>query len=476
MRTGSETLASIEQALSDITQRESELRRELEQANSDRAALAAERLASLKELANARVHDAIADGVIDEADKLSHEVRNLLTARTKSISALQERSAAAERERTDLIQKLDELSHRIAALEEKLDQFAVAAQKALGADPDYVKQKTQHQELSSMLESAKTRAEQVAREEQEKSAPYRSDALFMYLWRRGVGTSAYKATGLIRFLDEWVARLIRYADARANYSMLTEIPVRLKAHADRLQNRVFEAQHTLDAVEGEKTHELAGMDLTNELETERNLQTASNEQLEVIAAELTEAGSQLKLYANGEDQSFRDAVDVYAEFLKDESLRQLMSEAFATATSADDRIVAHARDLEHRIEKLQRVVKTGHEKFDELHEKKKELVQLSSKFRRAHYDDVASEFSDNPSLQELLRQLLQGAISLAEYWARTQGQQRWRQRPADPWRRQSGIPPIGQWPWGKGGAPMGRGTRRTGGSTAGRDFETGGGF
>ena len=153
-----------------------------------------------------------------------------------------------------------------------------------------------------------------------------------------------------------------------------------------------------------------------------------------------------------------------------------MSEAFATATSADDRIVAHARDLEHRIEKLQIVVKTGHEKFNELHEKKKELVQLSSKFRRAHYDDVASEFSDNPSLQELLRQLLQGAISLAEYWARTQGQQRWRQRPADPWRRQSGIPPIGQWPWGKGGAPMGRGARRAGGSTAGRDFETGGGF
>jgi chromosome segregation ATPase len=476
MRTGSETLASIEQALSDITQRESELRRELEQANSARASLAAERLASLKELADVRVHDAIADGVIDEADKLSHQVRNLLTARMKSISALQERSAVAERERTDLIKKLDELNHTIAALEEKLDQFAAAAQKALGADPDYVKQKTQYQELSSMLERAKARAEQVGHEEQEKSAPYLSDPLFMYLWRRGVGTPAYKATGLIRFLDEWVAGLIRYTDARANYAMLTEIPVRLKAHADRLQDRVVGAQHTLDAVEAEKTHELAGMDLTNELKTARDLQTVSNEQLEAITAELTEAGSQLKLYANGEDQSFRDAVDFYAKFLKDESLRQLMSEAFATATSADDRIVARARDLEHRIEKLQRVAKTGREKFDELYERKKELIQLSSKFRRARYDDVASEFTDNPSLQELLRLLLQGAISTAEYWARTQGQQRWRQRPADPWRRQSGIPPIGQWPWGTGAAPIGRGARRAGGSIGGRDFETGGGF
>ena len=260
MRTGHETLASIEQALSDITHQESELRRGLERVNQERASLAAERLASLKDLANVRVHDAIADGVIDEADKLSHQVRNLLSARMKSISALQERDAAAERERKDLTQKLEDLNHTITALEEKLDHFATAAQAALGADAGFTKQKAQYEELRGIREKAEARAKQVAREEREKSAPYRSDSLFMYLWNRGFGTSTYQATGLIRFLDEWVAGLIRYTDARANYAMLTEIPTRLKAHAIRLQDRVAEAQGALDAIEAEKIHELAGIE------------------------------------------------------------------------------------------------------------------------------------------------------------------------------------------------------------------------
>jgi chromosome segregation ATPase len=471
MRTGHETLASIEQALNDITHQESELRRGLERVNQERASLAAERLASLKNLASARVHDAVADGVIDEADKLSHQVRNLLSARMKSISALQERDAAAERERKDLTQKLEDLNHTITALEEKLDHFATAAQAALGADAGFTKQKAQYEELRGILEKAEARAKQVAREEREKSAPYRSDSLFMYLWNRGFGTSTYQATGLIRFLDEWVAGLIRYTDARANYAMLTEIPTRLKAHAIRLQDRVAEAQGALDAIEAEKIHELAGIDLANELKAARDLQTASTERLDAVTAELTETSIHLKQYANGEDRSFKDAVDLYAEFLKDENLRKLMSDAFETVASDDDGIVARVRDLGREIEKLQKEGKARRLKLDKLYEKRQELIQLSSKFRRSWYDDVGSEFSDNPNLQELLRLLLQGAISSAEYWARTQGQQQWRQRPADPWRRQSGIPPIGQWPQSTGGGWTSRTSRR-----GGRDFDTGGGF
>jgi len=207
------------------------------------------------------------------------------------------------------------------------------------------------------------------------------------------------------------------------------------------------------------------------LKTARDLQTASTERLDAVTAELTETSSQLKQYANGEDRSFKDAVNLYAEFLKDESLRKLMSDAFGSVASDDDGIVARVRDLGREIEKLQKEGKARRLKLDELYEKKKELIQLSSKFRRSWYDDVGSEFSDNPNLQELLRLLLQGAISSAEYWARTQGQQQWRQRPADPWRRQSGIPPIGQWPQSTGGGWTSRTSRR-----GGRDFDTGGGF
>src|SRR5690606_13717072 len=62
----------------------------------------------------------------------------------------------------------------------------------------------------------------------------------MYLWRRRYGTSEYVGGGLTRWLDGKVARLIGYADARANYARLSELPVRLREHAERVGARADE--------------------------------------------------------------------------------------------------------------------------------------------------------------------------------------------------------------------------------------------
>ena len=54
----------------------------------------------------------------------------------------------------------------------------------------------------------------------------------MYLWNRGFGTSRYRAWPLMRALDGRVAHLVRFHEARPNYAMLLEIPIRLREHAE----------------------------------------------------------------------------------------------------------------------------------------------------------------------------------------------------------------------------------------------------
>ena len=54
----------------------------------------------------------------------------------------------------------------------------------------------------------------------------------MYLWNRKFGTSDYRSGYFVRFFDRKVANLIGYADARTNYTMLNEIPARLRQHAE----------------------------------------------------------------------------------------------------------------------------------------------------------------------------------------------------------------------------------------------------
>jgi hypothetical protein len=286
MQTGRETLAGIEDALRDVKSQEATLTHELETANQERVALVADRLGALRRLATIRARDAMADGVIDEADNLTYRVRGILEARLKTIAALEGRQVKAEAERAAHVARQDELTRRIAGLEERLDHFGAEARAALKDDPKYREYSDTHAALAATLDKAAEKAEQVTRDEHEKGLPYRGDPLFMYLWQRKLGTPQYRATGVIRALDEWVARLVRYAEARANYALLTEIPVRLRAHAEDLRRQVAEAKAAIDELEAQRTRELAGADLIAELTAERKRQTELSQQLDVTIATL----------------------------------------------------------------------------------------------------------------------------------------------------------------------------------------------
>ena len=90
-------------------------------------------------------------------------------------------------------------------------------------------------ERRAMAERAEARALEAEREREDKRKPYEADPLFMYLWRRRYGTPDYGATGFTRRMDRWVARLIGFEQARANYHVLLALPDRLHAHAARLR-------------------------------------------------------------------------------------------------------------------------------------------------------------------------------------------------------------------------------------------------
>lgn len=85
---------------------------------------------------------------------------------------------------------------------------------------------------AQVLEAAERKAAQAEADLAAKRVPYEQDPIFMYLWRRGFGSPRYTSTGLVRNLDRMVATHVGYADASRNYAMLTELPIRLREHAE----------------------------------------------------------------------------------------------------------------------------------------------------------------------------------------------------------------------------------------------------
>src|SRR5690606_24262257 len=114
----------------------------------------------------------------------------------------------------------------------ELKALADTVRPQLAADPAFAQKLTAAKELAAIAAESLRKTTQAEADREQKGRPYRDDPLFMYLWEAGYGTRSYRANNLVAWLDGKVAALIGFPEARPNFSMLNEIPLRLREHAD----------------------------------------------------------------------------------------------------------------------------------------------------------------------------------------------------------------------------------------------------
>ncbi|MFM1813785.1 MAG: hypothetical protein RLZ98_480 [Pseudomonadota bacterium] len=462
MVSGRQTLHSIEQSIADLRRQERMLIGELEQANDSHLKLLAQRTAAFRELAEVRTKSAIADGVIDRADQLQHRVESVLIARQKTIDALQARDGEADRARNALVTSAEQIRVEIADLEERLDDAASEAKRQLLSDPEYAAFAEARDAAQATFDNADKKAKRAENDYREKGKAYEADPLFMYLWKRKYGVASYRPGPFVRMGDDFVARLVRYNEARANYAMLGEIPKRLRAHCDELEKRASSARAKTEAIEAERVRKIAGTDLIQLIADARMRQSKNHKELEAVEAEIQEVSRQLKIYSEGLDPMLKEAVELAAGFLEQENMQRLVLEARQTTEPTDDNIVSRIAEIDRKAGELKREIAERRRELDDAARRRTELMEVAQRFRRQRYDDPGSVFGPDDVVGDLLKELIRGAITGADYWQRSRRRHGWNDRPADPFRRGSGLPPFGGGGWGSGSGDD--------------DFRTGGGF
>lgn len=130
-----------------------------------------------------------------------------------------------------------------------LVELKVATEKRLSGEIDWQAQVAEVSGAQARAKAAEDKAQRSESDRDEKSKPYLADPFFIYLWRAGYGTPAYRGGSIARLGDGFVARVVNYEPARQNYFTLTEIPQRLREHADRLKADVEGAEAELIALE-----------------------------------------------------------------------------------------------------------------------------------------------------------------------------------------------------------------------------------
>jgi hypothetical protein len=475
MISGSQTLSSIERAILDLRSEENRLAGALQSATDEAVRLRAAKADHFKALAEMELDALKRQQVVNELDTAERRALELLEKRNQRLTQettqktqAEEKARAAEAEHAKAAEATEALNRQIEELTQRVGATARTT-------PEWSELQKQIAHIETVAKGAEEKTRRAEADRDSKRKPYESDSLFLYLWKAGYGTSKYRGGAIRRFFDAKVAKLVDFDSARLNYQMLTDIPLRLREHADRLE----EERKARIAQQG--TMERQTLEANGIASLEQQL-AAAQKSLKEAEARMTQANGALTAFdkrpANGaqEDPEYTQAIGVLAERLGREDLNTLYQRALATPSPSDDRIVQLLRDNDQAVARAEGQVQQIRGSLAQLAAKRAELEQSRSRFYQAGYNNPMGGFVNGALIGTVLGGILNGSRSsggLDDIFA-----DGWRQRPRFPggfgggnWGGDSGS----SWGGDSGGSWGGGGG--DGGSFGGDDgFTTGGGF
>lgn len=465
---GPEALRSLDEALRDIRREEDEIAKRLARSAELVTKFKETESELLRQLAEVRLDPATQAALAGRLSQAEIKAREMLSRHGAELSAaegelkgLDKQIAALAKERTEQAAIADKAQAELKTL---ADRVAVEAVK----NPEYAEKRKAAEQLAHIAEESLRKTQQAESDREQKGRPYRDDPLFMYLWERGFGTKNYRENNLIQYFDGLIAGLVGFPEARANFAMLNEIPLRLREHADRQQQIAVAAGEEVTKLE-KAAVDAAGGRPTRELLEKAEARIAAIDQ-EMVAAEdkRDERARAQRELAQGSDPAFSAAVSGLAEALGREDIQTLLAEARATETGQDDTIVKQIDESRQRAAEEDGDSREQKARLKTLAARRRELEDIQYEFKKQNFDNPRSTFREDKLVGDLLNDFLRGGITAADYWGQWRRSQNWQggvqpqqQRQDSPWGGNSGG--GFSWPDSSFGGGAGGGGRRDGG-------------
>ena len=477
MISGRDALAQIEQAISQTRADEARLDDELQKAAATAEDLHGEQAKAFRRLAEVRL-DALSQGAVGQRlDRAESEAIGLLKEKRAALADLAARRKAAAARLADAQGARREVAGRLEAVSEKIGALHEAIRPKLPADATWVAADAAVKEAEATAARAEAKAKQAEADRATKGKPFEDDRLFMYLWGNGFGTSAYGASIFARYFDRKIARLSNFIEARPNYAMLLEIPVRLRAHAERLREQV--AARVAERTEIERAAlEAAGIvALEADFQKVKAEIDAGNGGLSAIQSELATLDVSHASLVGGDDPALSRALEGVAASLAGTDLKTLYADAFATPTPEDEAIVRRIEEIGGKIAAVEHDVATTRAAIEEVERRRSGLEDTRDRFLRSGYDRPGVSFSNENMLGQVLGGIIGGLVANPELWrVLLGGYHAPRQRDGGWIGGGPNVPGGGDWFGGGSGGGWSGGGSSGGFGGGGGGFTTGGGF
>ena len=492
---GSTALKNIDQSLQSLRKEVMRLDSELDQLSSRTTQNERHRMQLINQIAQVRLSEIEQGSLLSRLDAADQEVQGLLDQRRQALDSLDGAIAdvnqqidVAENERESLLIKTNAAEQALVDLEAKV-------QADLQVDQNYLAQLQLAQEAEAIAEEAALKVARAQANLAEKAAPYKADELFMYLWDRGFGTTEYNGGLLARFLDAWVARLIKYEPARVDYWNLSEIPQRLEGHAKRVADRADDEHKALQKLELDALNVAGQNTLVEQADVIRRELDGHDDALENLEMRLDQHLGERSRFVAGEDPLTQQSLSRLGQALEIQGLQSIHRYVRDTVSPTDDALVLELQGLLQNMQGNKEDLADVRLMHDNKLIRLRELEGIRRKFKNSRFDDVRSGFGNQALIASVLTQFMQGLVNGSDLWRVIQRNQRYRQVASRPDFGSGGLGEIADvlgeellrhgrrrrsrhrsswsWPKSRGG---GGGFRFPSGGRSGGGFKTGGGF
>ncbi len=472
MISGRDALAQIEQAISQTRADEAHLDDQLQAATQAAEDLHGEQAKAFRRLAEVRLDDLSRGAVGQRLDRAEREALALLKEKREALADLAVKRKAAAAKLDDAQAARREIAGRLEAVSEKIGALDAATRTKLPANAAWVAADAAVKDAETTATRAEAKAKQAEEDRATKGKPFEDDRLFMYLWGNGFGTSAYAASVFARYFDRKVARLCNFVETRPNYAMLLEIPVRLKAHADRLREVVAARVAERTKIERQALEASGIVALEQEFAKVKAEIDAGSAGLSAIQSELATLDASHTGLVGGDDPALSRALEGVAASLAGTDLKTLYADAFATPTPEDEKIVRRIEEIGGKIAAIDHDVATTRAAIEEVMRRRSGLEDTRDQFLRSGYDRPGVTFSNENMLGQVLGGIIGGLVANPELWRVLLGGYHAAPRRDGGWIGGGpNVPGGGDWfGGGSGGGSSG------GGGGDGGGFTTGGGF
>ena len=492
---GSRVLRELEQGLSTLRADVRESDATLDATSAHIEQLTRRKLDAYKALAEHRLAQLERGDVMRGLDTVSKRIARLVDERRSRHEQLLADLRADEGRLGGLEGEREQQRQVVEDAVRTLDEEEAVVQASLEADPAFTAQLEQAHRAEAIANEAEAKAADARADQQEKGKPYESDRLFMYLWDRGYGTSEYRANPVSRMLDRWVARLCDYDEARPNYWMLNEIPLRLEEHARQARAVADTEFEKLESLERAAAATAGVSELQRELEQEEARLESIDEEIRLSERRLAELRESLGRFVAGDDELMQQILKELAGEMQSEGIRVLQNRAAATPERTDDDLVARIIALDDELELMTERLRDLRKLYSNRAHRSQALERVRGQFKRNGYDDLRSVFVDSGLISAALGEFLRGVLDEDDLWRQISRQYRNRTIQSKPdfgsagfprrtstWGTPRSRPPVWGNPRpGSGGFRLPRGGGLGGGfgglrRRGGGGFSTGGGF